>query len=69
MENTPFYFYDLNVLDDTLNTVLNCTESDNFHIHYAIKANNNKKILEIIILTLISPRLFLEGIWYIAKCI
>ncbi|MDG1914858.1 MAG: diaminopimelate decarboxylase [Crocinitomix sp.] len=48
MENTPFYFYDLNVLDDTLNTVLNCTESDNFHIHYAIKANNNKKILEII---------------------
>jgi diaminopimelate decarboxylase len=48
MENTPFYFYDLNVLDDTLNTALNCTESDNFHIHYAIKANNNKKILEII---------------------
>ncbi|MFT5821896.1 MAG: diaminopimelate decarboxylase [Crocinitomix sp.] len=48
MENTPFYFYDLNVLDETLNTVLNNTKSDNFHIHYAIKANNNKKILETI---------------------
>jgi diaminopimelate decarboxylase len=48
MENTPFYFYDLNVLDETLNTVLNNTISDNFHIHYAIKANNNKKILETI---------------------
>ncbi len=46
MENTPFYFYDLNVLEDTLNAVLNSTKSDNFHIHYAVKANNNKKILE-----------------------
>lgn len=46
MKNTPFYFYDLNVLDSTLKAVLSCTESDNFHVHYAVKANNNNKILE-----------------------
>lgn len=48
MENTPFYFYDLEVLDATLNAALNQTRLDNFHIHYAIKANNNKKILKTI---------------------
>lgn len=48
MENTPFYFYDLQVLNQTLDTVLTITTLDNFHIHYAIKANNNKKILETI---------------------
>ena len=48
MENTPFYFYDLALLNDTLDTVLTNTKSDDFFVHYAIKANNNKKILETI---------------------
>lgn len=46
MENTPFYFYDLDVLNATMETVLKHTKNDNFHVHYAIKANNNKRILE-----------------------
>jgi len=48
MENTPFYFYDLDVLNQTLDTAMYATKLDNFYIHYAIKANNNRKILETI---------------------
>lgn len=48
MENTPYYFYDLDVLSRTLDTVTSSTKSDSFHVHYAIKANNNKKILQFI---------------------
>lgn len=48
MENTPYYFYDLDVLNNTLDAALFHTKSDNFHVHYAIKANNNKKIMEFI---------------------
>ncbi len=48
MENTPFYFYDLDLLNQTLDSAMYATQLDNFHIHYAIKANNNKKILETI---------------------
>lgn len=48
MENTPFYFYDLAVLNRTLDTAQAFSSASNFHIHYAIKANNNKKILETI---------------------
>lgn len=46
MENTPFYFYDLDVLNQTLDAVSAETMHDDFHVHYAIKANNNKKILQ-----------------------
>ncbi len=48
MQRTPYYFYDLEILDQTLDTVIANTSSDSFHVHYAIKANNNKKILEVI---------------------
>lgn len=48
MENTPFYFYDLNLLDETIESVLKNTGSTTFFVHYAIKANNNKKILKTI---------------------
>jgi diaminopimelate decarboxylase len=48
MENTPFYFYDLAVLNRTLDNAQAFSSASNFHIHYAIKANNNKKILETI---------------------
>lgn len=45
---TPFYFYDVPLLKKTLNYI--CAEAGRYRykIHYALKANSNKRILEII---------------------
>lgn len=46
---TPFYYYDTELLRQTLQTIK--TESgkhSNYHVHYAVKANANPKILRII---------------------
>ena len=46
---TPFYYYDTNLLRKTLETLR--TELDkhsNYHLHYAVKANANPKVLRII---------------------
>jgi len=43
---TPFYYYDLNLLQDTLNTCAAAAKLYNFHVHYAMKANFNAKVLE-----------------------
>lgn len=43
--STPFYFYDMELLDATLKNISQAIPSDKFIIHYAIKANNNSKIL------------------------
>lgn len=48
MESTPYYFYDLELLQETLETINANTQNRNFHVHYAVKANNNHKILELI---------------------
>lgn len=48
MENTPYYFYDLDLLNRTLNEVETNVKDTLFHVHYAIKANNNKKIVSFI---------------------
>ncbi|MGL4994346.1 MAG: diaminopimelate decarboxylase [Bacteroidales bacterium] len=45
---TPFYYYDTEILRTTLDIVKRESEKYNFHIHYAIKANANPKILNII---------------------
>tara|TARA_R100001143_G_scaffold63588_1_gene72750 strand:- start:2713 stop:3867 length:1155 start_codon:yes stop_codon:yes gene_type:complete len=42
---TPFYYYDLDLLDDTLAAVNQHGLSKGYHIHFAIKANFNYKIL------------------------
>lgn len=44
---TPFYFYDLDLLDKT---ILSLKESldPNYNVYYAIKANNNSKIIKLI---------------------
>jgi len=42
---TPFYYYDLNLLRDTLKTCSNAANTYNFHVHYAMKANFNDKVL------------------------
>lgn len=47
--DTPFYFYDVALLRQTLAAVKAEVEKHrNFHVHYAIKANANPRILEII---------------------
>lgn len=45
---TPFFFYDLELLEKTLATVKKITESYGYNIHYAVKANANPKLLKII---------------------
>lgn len=46
---TPFYYYDTNLLRNTLNEVnREAGKYENFHVHYAIKANANDKVLNII---------------------
>lgn len=43
---TPFYFYDLNLLRKTLQQVQTLASKYNFDIHYAVKANSNDRILK-----------------------
>lgn len=47
--DTPFYYYDLGILRDTLHAIKSQTSKHpNYHVHFAIKANANPKILQII---------------------
>lgn len=45
---TPFYFYDTQILRNTLDLVRSESGKYNYHIHYAVKANANHRILSII---------------------
>lgn len=46
---TPFYYYDTDLLRQTLRTVNDESgRYDNFRVHYAVKANANPKVLRII---------------------
>jgi len=46
---TPFYYYDTNVLRETLKSIRQETaRHDNWFVHYAVKANANPKVLSII---------------------
>ena len=46
---TPFYYYDTQLLRDTLKEInRHASQHDNYHVHYAVKANANPKILSII---------------------
>jgi len=45
---TPFYYYDLNVLDQTLMSCKAASEKFAFHVHYALKANFNEQVLKAI---------------------
>ncbi|MBR5644038.1 MAG: diaminopimelate decarboxylase [Salinivirgaceae bacterium] len=42
---TPFYWYDSQLLDQTLKTVKSLADKYGYHIHYAVKANGNIEIL------------------------
>ena len=44
---TPFYYYDKALLDDTLQVINNCLkEYPQCHLHYAVKANANPAVLK-----------------------
>lgn len=46
---TPYYYYDTQLLRQTLDVIKKeCEKHNNFHVHYAVKANANPKILRII---------------------
>jgi len=45
---TPFYYYDLDVLRSTLESVKKESDRSGYKIHYAVKANHNEKILKTI---------------------
>jgi diaminopimelate decarboxylase len=48
MEQTPYYFYDLDLLNRTINDVEINIRKTSFKVHYAIKANNNKQVVSFI---------------------
>ena len=45
---TPFYYYDLDVLRSTLSEIKMLDLPENYMVHYAMKANVNPSILEVI---------------------
>ena len=46
---TPFYYYDTKVLRETLDVIRKeAGKYENYHVHYAVKANANPKVLSII---------------------
>ncbi|WP_039052856.1 diaminopimelate decarboxylase [Sphingobacterium sp. T2] len=47
-QETPLYFYDLRLLEKTLDAAKKAADKRNFHIHYALKANFNERILSLI---------------------
>lgn len=44
-QKTPFYYYDLEVLDTTLEEIKKHGLSKGYHVHFALKANNQPRIL------------------------
>jgi len=46
LKETPFYYYDLNLLRRTIREVKTLASAYNFDIHYAVKANSNEPILK-----------------------
>jgi diaminopimelate decarboxylase len=45
---TPFYYYDLEVLRKTLTEIKIQLDKTDFHVHYAMKANVNPSVLKVI---------------------
>jgi diaminopimelate decarboxylase len=49
LPETPFYYYDIQLLKATLDAIAHEIEQyPNYHVHYALKANSNARLLEII---------------------
>lgn len=48
-QKTPFYWYDMDLLERTLNKIKTESDKYGYHVHYAVKANANEPILKKII--------------------
>ncbi|SDD72658.1 diaminopimelate decarboxylase [Mucilaginibacter pineti] len=46
--DTPFYYYDMEVLRQTLDACREASAKHGFHVHYAMKANFNPRVLDMI---------------------
>ena len=44
---TPFYYYDLDILKNNISELISSLEKNN-KVHFALKSNSNKKLLELI---------------------
>ena len=44
---TPFYYYDMALLQETLDVVKSESGKYGYHVHYAIKANANLSLIHI----------------------
>lgn len=44
--DTPFYYYDLKLLQQTLDACAAAANAHDFHVHYAMKANFNDRLLQ-----------------------
>src|SRR5690606_34966388 len=47
-KETPFYYYDLALLKETLDSCKDASSKYNFHVHFALKSNFNTKVVETI---------------------
>ena len=47
-QETPVYHYDLSLLQQTLDTAKQAADVHGFHVHYALKANFNDRVLDLI---------------------
>jgi diaminopimelate decarboxylase len=45
---TPFYYYDLQLLRQTLNACKLAADKYDFHVHYAMKANFNETVIKLV---------------------
>ena len=45
---TPLYWYDLDLLNATIEELKNCIKGHPVKVHYAVKANCNPKIMKVI---------------------
>ncbi len=43
---TPFYYYDMEMLEQNLSAASNALTKYGYHMHYALKANSNERILK-----------------------
>jgi diaminopimelate decarboxylase len=55
---TPFYYYDMALLNKTLQSCKSAADKYGFHVHYAFKANFNERVLQAI-----------QGVGFGADCV
>ncbi len=47
-QETPFYYYDMDILKENLHTLREISREFGYHVHYALKANANGPVLKLI---------------------